>query len=124
MCRHHHVTPLTLHTSSFFFFFQRSADHRDLHSFPTRRSSDLRYPLDLLAQWWHDALPPQPLHAPRDRHEGKSEGARAEDRKSTRLNSSHQIISYAVFCLKKKKKTTKQSSNKKNTYYKSNKNMY
>src|SRR5438552_13543689 len=28
------------------------------------------------------------------------------DRKSTRLNSSHQIISYAVFCLKKKKKIT------------------
>src|SRR5207244_6099875 len=30
------------------------------------------------------------------------------DRKSTRLNSSHQIISYAVFCLKKKKKKEKQ----------------
>src|SRR3990170_7023717 len=29
----------------------------------------------------------------------------AGDRKSTRLNSSHQIISYAVFCLKKKKNT-------------------
>src|SRR5258708_29060259 len=29
--------------------------------------------------------------------------AAARDRKSTRLNSSHQIISYAVFCLKKKK---------------------
>src|SRR5207244_7095323 len=29
------------------------------------------------------------------------------DRKSTRLNSSHQIISYAVFCLKKKKKNRK-----------------
>src|SRR5947208_7981236 len=29
------------------------------------------------------------------------------DRKSTRLNSSHQIISYAVFCLKKKKKKIK-----------------
>src|SRR5438552_18459555 len=29
---------------------------------------------------------------------------RQPDRKSTRLNSSHQIISYAVFCLKKKKK--------------------
>src|SRR5258708_29281782 len=28
-----------------------------------------------------------------------------EDRKSTRLNSSHQIISYAVFCLKKKKRS-------------------
>src|SRR5258708_21678338 len=30
--------------------------------------------------------------------------AAKSDRKSTRLNSSHQIISYAVFCLKKKKK--------------------
>src|SRR2546426_8720820 len=30
---------------------------------------------------------------------------RAVDRKSTRLNSSHLVISYAVFCLKKKKKT-------------------
>src|SRR5207244_11841629 len=33
---------------------------------------------------------------------------KAADRKSTRLNSSHQIISYAVFCLKKKKKTKKK----------------
>src|SRR5947208_7715759 len=32
-----------------------------------------------------------------------------EDRKSTRLNSSHQIISYAVFCLKKKRKKTQYS---------------
>src|SRR5258708_28478815 len=32
---------------------------------------------------------------------------RAGDRKSTRLNSSHQIISYAVFCLKKKKQHQK-----------------
>src|SRR5258708_26287997 len=31
------------------------------------------------------------------------------DRKSTRLNSSHQIISYAVFCLKKKKKIKKDT---------------
>src|SRR5436190_11549849 len=31
-----------------------------------------------------------------------------EDRKSTRLNSSHTVISYAVFCLKKKKKKKKQ----------------
>src|SRR5437764_1703860 len=31
--------------------------------------------------------------------------ADVEDRKSTRLNSSHRCISYAVFCLKKKKKT-------------------
>src|SRR5258708_12314186 len=34
----------------------------------------------------------------------------ALDRKSTRLNSSHQIISYAVFCLKKKKKNTKNKT--------------
>src|SRR5437762_6860649 len=32
----------------------------------------------------------------------------AEDRKSTRLNSSHRCISYAVFCLKKKKKKLTQ----------------
>src|SRR5438309_4735181 len=32
-----------------------------------------------------------------------------EDRKSTRLNSSHSSISYAVFCLKKKKKTNKHN---------------
>src|SRR5262245_62241006 len=32
------------------------------------------------------------------------DGARARDRKSTRLNSSHLGISYAVFCLKKKKR--------------------
>src|SRR5436190_11908023 len=33
----------------------------------------------------------------------------AEDRKSTRLNSSHTVISYAVFCLKKKKTKIKQN---------------
>src|SRR5438034_8726032 len=32
------------------------------------------------------------------------------DRKSTRLNSSHTVISYAVFCLKKKKRTQKRFS--------------
>src|SRR2546430_6316765 len=32
-----------------------------------------------------------------------------QDRKSTRLNSSHSQISYAVFCLKKKKKKTKNT---------------
>src|SRR5207244_10476895 len=41
------------------------------------------------------------------------------DRKSTRLNSSHQIISYAVFCLKKKKKKKKKSKKIK----KNNRNM-
>src|SRR2546430_5985041 len=54
------------------------------------------------------------------RHEGHDDLERAEptttdareDRKSTRLNSSHSQISYAVFCLKKKKKkyTTPESN--------------
>src|SRR5690242_21061532 len=42
-------------------------------------------------------------------------GAR-RDRKSTRLNSSHMSISYAVFCLKKKKKKIKETMKKKNEY--------
>src|SRR3712207_7758063 len=40
-----------------------------------------------------DRQPPPPIRRPRD----------VQDRKSTRLNSSHANISYAVFCLKKKK---------------------
>src|SRR5947208_6497245 len=47
--------------------------------------------------------------APKSAYKGKI------DRKSTRLNSSHQIISYAVFCLKKKKKKKKRSYQTKNT---------
>src|SRR5688572_30997765 len=42
-------------------------------------------------------------HAVRDGQSGDDQGF-AKDRKSTRLNSSHSQISYAVFCLKKKKK--------------------
>src|SRR5205809_4125877 len=37
-------------------------------------------------------------------------GRHSRDRKSTRLNSSHGYISYAVFCLKKKKKNNKKSN--------------
>src|SRR5690349_22886781 len=40
----------------------------------------------------------------------------AIDRKSTRLNSSHVEISYAVFCLKKKKKKKKSNKEKKKKY--------
>src|SRR5437867_6493811 len=35
-----------------------------------------------------------------------------KDRKSTRLNSSHRTISYAVFCLKKKKRRTRRMQNR------------
>src|SRR5215475_15343742 len=50
------------------------------------------------------------LSVPRARQEGRR---RRSDRKSTRLNSSHVKISYAVFCLKKKKKKKKLSLNNK-----------
>src|SRR5258708_8666963 len=40
---------------------------------------------------------------------GFPNGVAGQDRKSTRLNSSHQIISYAVFCLKKKKEKLKRT---------------
>src|SRR3712207_8432266 len=42
----------------------------------------------------------------------------SRDRKSTRLNSSHANISYAVFCLKKKKKETVEVEKEKNKYKK------
>src|SRR5256885_8656685 len=51
----------------------------------------------------------------RGRHRAGAAGARGRDRKSTRLNSSHLEISYAVFCLKKKKKQH-QNSHTSSTY--------
>src|SRR5438034_7149088 len=42
-------------------------------------------------------------------------GSESKDRKSTRLNSSHTVISYAVFCLKKKKKKKKKKNKKHHT---------
>src|SRR3712207_7909310 len=44
------------------------------------------------------------IHADISHDLGIDPGLQKEDRKSTRLNSSHANISYAVFCLKKKKK--------------------
>src|SRR3712207_6856965 len=55
---------------------------------------------------------PQPCHAQhvhaREQQHGERRSEIVEDRKSTRLNSSHANISYAVFCLKKKKRRLKQ----------------
>src|SRR6266852_2991956 len=73
------------------FFFYGYGDHRDLHSFPTRRSSDLLDPGSR-----HLVLAGVPA-----RSDAEEVAAVREDRKSTRLNSSHGSISYAVFCLKK-----------------------
>src|SRR2546430_9579921 len=49
------------------------------------------------------------------RSRGKAASPATKDRKSTRLNSSHSQISYAVFCLKKKKKQVPEVSDTHNT---------
>src|SRR5437588_2342855 len=71
-----------------FFFLYCSGAHRDLHSFPTRRSSDLAQPSGLTSNGT-------------DLFVADSEVSAIRDRKSTRLNSSHTVSSYAGFCLKK-----------------------
>src|SRR2546430_10077100 len=75
------------------------------------------YPLSL-----HDALPISAWNDPAAGRAGRSRPPprrsrpsrglpeRTEDRKSTRLNSSHSQISYAVFCLKKKKPSSASPS--------------
>src|SRR5438445_8392757 len=96
------------------FFCYRSGDHLDLHSFPTRRSSDL---LEVKRAQMRHAVGEEAVLLAHDFSGDLQDGAgalieRADqpgrvlqtiDRKSTRLNSSHANISYAVFCLKKKK---------------------
>src|SRR5207249_8482245 len=109
---------------SLLLFFPSSRHHPALHSFPTRRSSDLLVPLDKIPRQLVNAL--VAIEDSRFfEHRGLDfvgiaraaitnlasgkirQGASTitQDRKSTRLNSSHVSISYAVFCLKKKKKS-------------------
>src|SRR5205814_10371702 len=95
------------------FYFTATPSPRDLHSFPTRRSSDLT----MLGATLASAQAVGGLAA--DKVGAVKTAAIASlpqqgvlyhglevmgDRKSTRLNSSHLGISYAVFCLKKKTK--------------------
>src|SRR5690606_40823168 len=93
---------------------------RDLLSFPTRRSSDLEPGAEPRGERGCDVAEHHgPVgthiggetirHGPPPHDDGyarpsASRSPRCADRKSTRLNSSHVKISYAVFCLKKKKK--------------------
>src|SRR5439155_26048668 len=96
------------------FFYHSYAHHRHLPSFPTRRSSDL-YPNKLTCGTSHDGTIDSRGGACNcgggrrlARQRGRSLARQARrDRKSTRLNSSHVAISYAVFCLKKKNRTVK-----------------
>src|SRR5207253_4850020 len=99
---------------------QRNVSHRDLLSFPTRRSSDLPFQVLLARPRLECGLDVpfvdvertgQPAADARERHAGlrvcgavlePEAGEVRRDRKSTRLNSSHVASSYAVFCLEKK----------------------
>src|SRR5438552_4556554 len=99
----------------FFFFFQAEDGIRDdlvtgvqTCALPISETADAELGI-LSGKWerWKDGKqqerPFHLAHAPSFQSplHGTPNGKR--DRKSTRLNSSHQIISYAVFCLKKKK---------------------
>src|SRR5689334_23871860 len=89
---------------SFFFFLMLRRPPRST-LFPTRRSSDLapgrgdRGTLRQARRSGEQCRLRRSAAGRRDRPRRRS-----ADRKSTRLNSSHSSISYAVFCLKKKKK--------------------
>src|SRR5207248_11029176 len=105
---------LSRHFFFFFFFFYYYGAHRYLHSFPTRRSSDLLSVPQLsgAGSIWQSKIFLNDLTANLNQSDfvngQETLDLRGEknfaDRKSTRLNSSHRTISYAVFCLKKKKK--------------------
>src|SRR5437870_13258612 len=90
---HHHYSTQYLHYHHL--LFRLPHPHRHPHSFPTRRSSDLALPRRAGIVTSPDFTGPRPPST-------SSRGPRGRDRKSTRLNSSHVAISYAVFCLKKK----------------------
>src|SRR5690349_23581558 len=90
------------------------ADHPNLPSFPTRRSSDLA--IGALAAWQRDYFKNDNITCAKAGTIAATIAAGPLnyagvnpkiDRKSTRLNSSHVEISYAVFCLKKKKRMPK-----------------
>src|SRR5690625_6077078 len=91
------------------------SDLVDLHSFPTRRSSDLWCwephgdvpgPANVGSACAHPTMDaPGAVARPASPVPDMSDGDWRGDRKSTRLNSSHVAISYAVFCLKKKSYT-------------------
>src|SRR5207245_9239019 len=105
---------LMSHVRLYFLFYSCPCDHLDFHSFPTRRSSDLIVataaeldgPLVIDGHGvFGEAADGQFMRARYGEVDLVATGngqSEERDRKSTRLNSSHGSISYAVFCLKKK----------------------
>src|SRR5699024_12391378 len=97
-------------TFMIFFFFNYYCHIRDILSFPTRRSSDLlkepntRKVLSSDRGFFVNGMVVDiDIYCNKSREELANTVYNEQDRKSTRLNSSHVSISYAVFCLKKKK---------------------
>src|SRR5258708_31830381 len=84
---------------SFFFLMIRRPPRSTLFPYTTLFRSPAAIPAFAAAPPAVTETTPTPTGLP---------AASTTDRKSTRLNSSHQIISYAVFCLKKKKKKLKK----------------
>src|SRR5205085_10241524 len=102
----------TLFRVFYIFIFYYYIHQKNIHSFPTRRSSDLIEEIVKVAQ--HAQV--MRMTAPRGDIRGNITSRCShthQDRKSTRLNSSHSQISYAVFCLKKKKTEKKKYHNTK-----------
>src|SRR5690348_17891963 len=102
------LTALHLCDMSFFFLMIRRPPRSTLFPYTTLFRSRRR-PAPGAGRPAHrrpDHRGPRRPHLPTP--DGKPPLTRAGDRKSTRLNSSHPSISYAVFCLKKKNKFTKR----------------
>src|SRR5256885_17127825 len=94
---------LSVYIFFYFFLLLRSPHSLSFFFFNDTATTEI-YTLSL-----HDALPIL-LCWPRSAYKASGWRIRpwAKDRKSTRLNSSHLVISYAVFCLKKKKTNKNQ----------------
>src|SRR2546422_5277650 len=97
----------------FFFLMIRRPPRSTLFPYTTLFRSSWRGPcrIGAVTQTREDAhLRPHSRMPGTQRETDPGHPERPRDRKSTRLNSSHGYISYAVFCLKKKKKTNKRGA--------------
>src|SRR2546422_11683870 len=91
---------LALHFLFFFFLMIRRPPRSTLFPYTTLFRSDP------MLEFFRRFMPDLPERGQARQGLGSGRSGMKRDRKSTRLNSSHGYISYAVFCLKKKKKTS------------------